>query len=95
MIDDIRSSEYANISKPIAYMPVADKVTRMMAESAKIEARQVHLPRRAPWLAEFHDEVLAVPPWPSRRPGRRSCSISRLDRLTQSGYCTIVIPFPF
>jgi predicted phage terminase large subunit-like protein len=61
VIADIRDSVHANISKPIAYMPVADKVTRMMAQSAKIEARQVHLPRRAPWLSEFHDEVLQFP----------------------------------
>jgi predicted phage terminase large subunit-like protein len=61
VIADIRHSEYANISNPIAYLPVADKVTRMMAQSAKLEARQVHLPRRAPWLGEFHDEVLQFP----------------------------------
>jgi predicted phage terminase large subunit-like protein len=33
----------------------------MIAQSAKIEARQVFLPRRAPWLSEFHDEVLQFP----------------------------------
>lgn len=61
VISDIRHGAYANIAKPIAYTPVADKISRMMAQSAKIEARQVHLPRRAPWLGAFHDEVLQFP----------------------------------
>ena len=61
MIDDIRHGVHANISNPIAYVPVADKVTRMMLQSAKIEAGQIHLPRRAPWLGDFHDEVLQFP----------------------------------
>jgi predicted phage terminase large subunit-like protein len=61
VIDDIRHGAYAKISNPIAYVPVADKVTRMMLQSAKIEARQVHLPRRAAWLGDFHDEVLQFP----------------------------------
>jgi len=61
VIDDIRGGVYAGISKPIAYKPEGDKVSRMIAQSAKIEARQVFLPRRAPWLSEFHDEVLQFP----------------------------------
>jgi predicted phage terminase large subunit-like protein len=61
VIDDIRHGGYAKISNPIAYVPVADKVTRMMLQSAKIEARHVYLPRRAPWLGDFHDEVLQFP----------------------------------
>lgn len=61
VIDDIRHSGFAHVSNPIAYVPVADKVTRMMLQSAKIEARHVHLPRHAPWLGDFHDEVLQFP----------------------------------
>ena len=34
---------------------------RPWAESAKIEAGQVHLPRKAPWLDEFKKEFLAFP----------------------------------
>ena len=33
----------------------------MMTQSAKIEARQVYLPRQAPWVGDFHDELLQFP----------------------------------
>ncbi len=46
---------------PIAILPEADKVTRMAAQSAKIEAGQVFLPEQAPWLEDFQNEVLAFP----------------------------------
>jgi predicted phage terminase large subunit-like protein len=39
----------------------ADKVMRLSAQSAKIEAGQVRLPRGAKWLDEFRNEVLAFP----------------------------------
>ena len=38
-----------------------DKVMRMSAQTAKIEAGRVYLPVRAPWLADFEAEVLAFP----------------------------------
>jgi predicted phage terminase large subunit-like protein len=38
-----------------------DKVMRMSAQSAKIEAGAVHLPRRAPWLDDLRSEILAFP----------------------------------
>jgi predicted phage terminase large subunit-like protein len=61
VIDDIRHSKYANIARPFAYTPVGDKTSRMMGQSAKIEEGRVHLPRSAPWLRAFHDEVLQFP----------------------------------
>ena len=33
----------------------------MAAQSAKIEAGQVHIPQQAPWLEDFRTEVLAFP----------------------------------
>jgi phage terminase large subunit-like protein len=33
----------------------------MAAHAAKIEAGHVHLPERAPWLGDFHAELLAFP----------------------------------
>ena len=45
----------------IAIMPEGDKVTRMSAVSARIEAGSVHLPERAPWLQDFETEVLQFP----------------------------------
>ena len=53
--------ETADVPHPIAFTPETDKVTRMHAQSAKIEAGQVHLPRRAEWLQEFRLELLQFP----------------------------------
>ncbi|RLA87425.1 MAG: terminase [Deltaproteobacteria bacterium] len=44
---------------PIA--PEADKVMRARIVSPLVEAGKVHLPERAPWLADFLDEVTAFP----------------------------------
>ena len=46
---------------PIAFKPEGDKVMRMHAETAKIEAGRVLLPREAPWLDTFLSEILAFP----------------------------------
>jgi predicted phage terminase large subunit-like protein len=45
----------------IAIKPEGDKVIRMSAQTARIEARSVFLPRSAPWLDEFRQELLAFP----------------------------------
>ncbi|TAL82618.1 MAG: hypothetical protein EPN75_02010 [Beijerinckiaceae bacterium] len=45
----------------IAVRPDRDKISRMAVASAKFEAGQVLLPRRAPWLAEFEAELFAFP----------------------------------
>ena len=47
--------------RPIAILPEGDKITRMSAQSAKIEAGQVLLPAQAPWLHDFQSEVLQFP----------------------------------
>ena len=41
--------------------PEGDKILRMNAHLAPIEAGYVHLPRRAHWLEEFRKEVIAFP----------------------------------
>jgi predicted phage terminase large subunit-like protein len=38
-----------------------DKETRFLAQSARFEAGQVHVPQDAPWLALWLDELLAFP----------------------------------
>lgn len=45
--------------KPIT--PKGDKNMRMSAQSAKIEAGHVYLPRQAPWLEEFQKELMSFP----------------------------------
>ena len=46
---------------PIAIEPVGDKVVRMSACSARIEAGSVLLPRNAAWLDPFRAELMAFP----------------------------------
>jgi predicted phage terminase large subunit-like protein len=46
---------------PIPILPDGDKVVRMSACSAKIEAGAVFLPLKAPWLGAFQVEILAFP----------------------------------
>jgi len=45
----------------IGIRPEADKITRMSAQSAKIEAGRLFLPTKAPWLDDFKAELLAFP----------------------------------
>ena len=47
--------------RPIGRKPEGSKVDRMVAQSAKIEAGHVHLPREADWLDTFLHELLAFP----------------------------------
>jgi predicted phage terminase large subunit-like protein len=45
----------------IAMDPIGDKVMRMAAQAAKIEAGMVYLPRKASWLTEFQREIMGFP----------------------------------
>jgi predicted phage terminase large subunit-like protein len=45
----------------IGVTPDGDKIMRMAAQTAPIEAGAVHLPARAPWLEEFKKELLSFP----------------------------------
>ena len=58
LIQDLRRE---GVVRPIAFTPEGDKLTRMSAQSAKIEAGQVHLPRQASWLGDFKTELMAFP----------------------------------
>ena len=60
LIQDIREN-VMGVPSPIAFSPNVNKQTRMSTQSSKIEAGQVHLPRQAEWLGDFHDEVLQFP----------------------------------
>jgi predicted phage terminase large subunit-like protein len=46
---------------PIAFRPEGDKITRLAAQSAKIEAGHVHLPEHASWLGDFKTEMMRFP----------------------------------
>ena len=43
---------------PIGILAGGDKITRMSAQSAKIEADYMQLPECAPWLQDFRTEIL-------------------------------------
>ncbi len=47
--------------RAIAAKPTTDKVMRMNAHTARIEAGCVHLPQKAGWLEEFRREVMLFP----------------------------------
>ena len=49
------------MTRPIGQNPEGSKAERMAAQSAKVEAGHVHLPREAEWLDGFSLELLAFP----------------------------------
>jgi len=46
---------------PVGIRPKEDKIIRMNAHTARIEAGSVYLPRKAYWLDDFMQELLAFP----------------------------------
>jgi predicted phage terminase large subunit-like protein len=58
LLQDLRAEGRVH---PIAVQAEADKVTRMYAQTAKLEAGQVLLPRTAPWLDDLQAELLQFP----------------------------------
>jgi predicted phage terminase large subunit-like protein len=61
LLDDLREDNAADFVAPIAIQPEGDKLLRLSAQSAKIEAGQVHLATDAIWLNDFKIEVLQFP----------------------------------
>ena len=60
--------------------PDGDKILRMAAQTAPIEAGAVHLPSHAPWLDEFKKEVLSFPK------GRHDDQIDALSQGLQRAF---------
>ncbi len=58
LIQDLQRDD---VVRPIAIEPRGDKVTRMSAQTGKIEAGYVLLPECAPWLQDFQTEILQFP----------------------------------
>lgn len=58
LIQDLRRSSQL---RPIGCRPEADKITRVAAQSALIEAGHVHVPETALWLEAFQTEVMQFP----------------------------------
>jgi predicted phage terminase large subunit-like protein len=47
--------------RAITLHPERDKLARLLAQAARFEAGQVHLPENAPWLAAYLNELLGFP----------------------------------
>lgn len=61
LLQDISYNEMRSIGEIFHVEPVGDKVMRMSAQSATIEAGRVYIPERADWLEDFRTEVLQFP----------------------------------
>ena len=58
---DLQRDTPSGINRPIGVKPDGSKADLMVAQSAKIEAGHVHLPREADWLDNFLLEILGIP----------------------------------
>jgi predicted phage terminase large subunit-like protein len=47
--------------RAITLRPERDKLARLLAQAARFEAGQVHVPESAPWLAAYLNELLGFP----------------------------------
>ena len=61
LIDELTSSPFDFETPVIGITPEGSKIDRMVGQSGCIEAGQVQLPKDAPWLDVFLNEVLAFP----------------------------------
>lgn len=57
----IQQLKHEGVLRPIAIKSETSKADRMSAQSARIEAGHVLLPKSAPWLDELRAEILAFP----------------------------------
>src|ERR1700746_2934135 len=61
LLQDLQRDPPPGMTRPIGQNPEGSKADRMAAQSAKIEAGHVHLPRDTEWLNSFLLELLAFP----------------------------------
>jgi predicted phage terminase large subunit-like protein len=61
LIQNFIANPAPGVPIPIGIKPEGDKLVRMEAQSVRFEAGQVHLPKEAPWLSTFLQEMLAFP----------------------------------
>jgi predicted phage terminase large subunit-like protein len=61
LLQDLHVATPNGMTRPIGVKPEGSKAERFGAQTAKIEAGHVHLPKDAAWLADFLDELLGFP----------------------------------
>src|SRR5271170_6925945 len=92
-LQDLRATMPSGMTRPIGVKPEGSKVDRMAAQSAKIEAGHVHLPKSAAWLGEFLTELLS---FPNGRHDDQVDSVSQFLRWLQNAYLNQIsfhVPF--
>ncbi len=97
LVQDLRQESKPQFPKPLGIVPQGDKLVRMEGQTPRLEARHVLLPKDAPWLAPFLQELLAFPrgrhddqvdsvsqflSWAWNRAGR-SCGIPAAPKLIE------------
>jgi predicted phage terminase large subunit-like protein len=93
LLQDLRANLPSGMTGPIGIKPEGSKVDRMAAQSAKIEAGHVHLPKNAPWLGDFLNELLS---FPNGRHDDQVDSVSQFLRWLQNAHfheIPWVVPF--
>ena len=83
LLQDLRATMPAGKTRPIGVKVEGSKVDRMAAQSAKIEAGHVYLPKSAAWLGEFLTELLS---FPNGRHDDQVDSVSQFLRWLQDAY---------
>ena len=61
LIQTLRHETPMGVPRPLARKPEGDKLTRLDAQSVRIESGVLRLPQEAPWLAAFERELLGFP----------------------------------
>ena len=61
LIQSIKDDRIDGFPRPIGVTAQGDKVMRVHAHTATLEAGHVFLPQKADWLAAFQEEILAFP----------------------------------
>ena len=61
LVQELRHNGDACVPAPIGIQPEGDKLSRTEAQLTDFESGRVLLPRHAPWLGEFLNELLAFP----------------------------------
>ncbi|WNM63154.1 phage terminase large subunit [Candidatus Nitrospira neomarina] len=61
LIQAIRDDRIEGFPRPIGVTAQGDKIMRVHAHTATLEAGHVFLPQKAPWLEAFQEEILAFP----------------------------------
>ncbi|MEX0955356.1 MAG: phage terminase large subunit [Rhizobiaceae bacterium] len=75
LIDDLRSLDVSGFPTPIGVPVRGSKLERIGVQCHRIEAGDVLLPNKAPWLEDFRAEMLAFPN------GRHDDQVDALSQL--------------